>query len=185
MTGRGTRWERWLPGYKVTSGGMFKVLNWNLHLFRLLEIIQVLDSISWVRCASGNIKKMRIFFLTALNDLLDIQIIIIKELTLKVHLSSFALQGPTTLAGSLHAEEWWKRGPLPSPLLPGIQMPCSLPGWTVVVETFSKSSSEQVPSECRHCRLTSDILTKVFFTSRQPRYIADFWSLNTIPVVKI
>ena len=32
-----------------------KVLNWNLHLFQLLEIIQVLDSISWVRCASGNV----------------------------------------------------------------------------------------------------------------------------------
>ena len=46
-----TKGERWLPG----SGGMFKVLNWNLHSFRLLEIIQVLDSISWVRCASGNV----------------------------------------------------------------------------------------------------------------------------------
>ena len=33
----------------------FKVLNWNFHSFRLLEIIQVLDSISWVRCASGNV----------------------------------------------------------------------------------------------------------------------------------
>ena len=32
-----------------------KVLNWNLHLFQLLEIIQVLVSISWVRCASGNV----------------------------------------------------------------------------------------------------------------------------------
>ena len=32
-----------------------KVLNWNLHSFQLLEIIQVLDSISWVRCASGNV----------------------------------------------------------------------------------------------------------------------------------
>ena len=31
------------------------VLNWNLHPFRILEIIQVLDSISWVRCASGNV----------------------------------------------------------------------------------------------------------------------------------
>ena len=31
------------------------VLNWNLHSFQLLEIIQVLDSISWVRCASGNV----------------------------------------------------------------------------------------------------------------------------------
>ena len=51
MTGRCTRWERWLPG----SGGGLKVLNWNLHLFQLLEIIQVLDSISWVRCASGNV----------------------------------------------------------------------------------------------------------------------------------
>ena len=32
-----------------------KVLNWNLHSFQLLEIIQVLESISWVRCASGNV----------------------------------------------------------------------------------------------------------------------------------
>ena len=32
-----------------------KVLNWNLHSFQLLEIIQVLDSISWVCCASGNV----------------------------------------------------------------------------------------------------------------------------------
>ena len=51
MTGRCTRWERWLPG----SGGRLKMLNWNLHSFKLLEIIQVLDSISWVRCASGNV----------------------------------------------------------------------------------------------------------------------------------
>ena len=50
MTGRCTRWERWLPG----SGGRLNVLNWNLHSFQLLEIIQVLDSISWVRFASGN-----------------------------------------------------------------------------------------------------------------------------------
>ena len=54
MTGRCTRWERWLPG----SGGGPKVLNWNLHSFQLLEIIQVLDSISWVRCASGNVCRM-------------------------------------------------------------------------------------------------------------------------------
>ena len=51
MTGRCTRWERWLPG----SGGRLKVLNCNLHSFQLFEIIQVLDSISWVRCASGNV----------------------------------------------------------------------------------------------------------------------------------
>ena len=51
MTGRCTRWESWSPG----SGGRLKVLNWNLHPFQLLEIIQVLDSISWVRCASGNV----------------------------------------------------------------------------------------------------------------------------------
>ena len=37
------------------SGGGLKVLNWNLHSFQPLEIIQVLDSISWVRCASGNV----------------------------------------------------------------------------------------------------------------------------------
>ena len=48
MTGRCTRW---LPG----SGGRLKVLNLNFHSFKLLEIIQVLDSISWVRCASGNV----------------------------------------------------------------------------------------------------------------------------------
>ena len=41
----------------------------------------------------------------------------------------------------------------------------------LVLETFSKSSSERVPSECRHCRLTSDIFTKECFTSRQPQYI--------------
>ena len=52
MTGRCTRWQRWLPG----SGGGLKVLNWNLHSFQLLDIIQVFDSISWVRCASGNVK---------------------------------------------------------------------------------------------------------------------------------
>ena len=51
MTARCTWWERWLPG----SGGGLKVLNRNLHLFQLLEMIQVLDSISWVRCASGNV----------------------------------------------------------------------------------------------------------------------------------
>ena len=51
MTGRCTRWEGWLPG----SGGGLKVLNWNLHSFQLLEIIQVLDSIARVRCASGNV----------------------------------------------------------------------------------------------------------------------------------
>ena len=51
MTGRCTRWQRWLPG----SGGRLKVLNWNLHSFQPLEIIQILDSISWVRCGSGNV----------------------------------------------------------------------------------------------------------------------------------
>ena len=52
MTGRCTRWKRWLiPG----NGGRLKVLNWNLQSFQLLEIIHVLDSISWVRCASGNV----------------------------------------------------------------------------------------------------------------------------------
>ena len=43
--------------------------------------------------------------------------------------------------------------------------------WQLVLETFSKSSSERVPSECKHCRLTSDIFTKECFTSRQPQYI--------------
>ena len=45
--------ERCSPG----SEGRPKVLNWNLLSFQLLEIIQVLDSISWVHCASGNEKK--------------------------------------------------------------------------------------------------------------------------------
>ena len=31
------------------------MLNGNLQSFQLLEIIHVLDSISWVRCASGNV----------------------------------------------------------------------------------------------------------------------------------
>ena len=35
-----------------------KVLNWNLHLCQLLEMIQVFDSISWVRCASGNVSMI-------------------------------------------------------------------------------------------------------------------------------
>ena len=34
------------------------MLNWNLHSYQLLEIIKVLDSISWVRCASGNVFMM-------------------------------------------------------------------------------------------------------------------------------
>ena len=59
MTGRCTRWERWLPG----SGGRLKVLNCNLHSFQLFEIIQVLDSKSWVRCASGNVSHYKTFFL--------------------------------------------------------------------------------------------------------------------------
>ena len=32
-----------------------KCRGWNLYSFYLLEIIQVLDSIAWVRCASGNV----------------------------------------------------------------------------------------------------------------------------------
>ena len=67
MTGRCIRWERWLPG----SGGMFKVLNWNLHSFRLLEIIQVLDSISWVRCASGNVYCKKGVILRQFEAILD------------------------------------------------------------------------------------------------------------------
>ena len=30
------------------------------------------------------------------------------------------------------------------------------------LQTFSKLASERVPSECRHCRLTSDIFIKEF-----------------------
>ena len=44
-----------------------------------------------------------------------------------------------------------------------------------MLETFSKLASERVLSECRHCRLTSDIFIKEFFTGRQPRYIADIY----------
>ena len=71
MTGRCTRWERWLPG----SGGRLKVLNWNLHSFQLLEIIQVLDSISWVRCASGNAIAMFLQSVLIRIYLADIQFI--------------------------------------------------------------------------------------------------------------
>ena len=39
------------------------MLNWNLHSFQLLDIIQVLDSISWVRCASGNVYTFRALLL--------------------------------------------------------------------------------------------------------------------------
>ena len=60
MTGRRTRWEGWLPG----SGGSLKVLYWNFYSSQLLEIIQVLYSISWVRCASGNV-----YFVLVLNEL--------------------------------------------------------------------------------------------------------------------
>ena len=43
--------ERCSPG----SEGRLNVLNLNLLSFQLLEIIQVLNSISWIRCASGNV----------------------------------------------------------------------------------------------------------------------------------
>ena len=46
----------------------------------------------------------------------------------------------------------------------------ALPTYPLVVEIFLKSFSERVPSDCRHCRLTSDIFTKEFFTSGKPRY---------------
>ena len=36
--------------HKVGKVREAKVLNWNLHSFQFLEIIQVLDSISWVLC---------------------------------------------------------------------------------------------------------------------------------------
>ena len=59
MTGKCTRWQRWLPG----SGGGLKVLNRNLHSFQLLDIIQVLDSTSWVRCASGNVSFVFLIYI--------------------------------------------------------------------------------------------------------------------------
>ena len=43
--------ERYSPGSERRP----KMLNWNLLSFQLLEIIQVLDSTSWVCCASGNV----------------------------------------------------------------------------------------------------------------------------------
>ena len=58
MTGRCTRW---FPG----SGGRLKALNWNLHSFQLFEIIQVSVSISWVRCASGNVLGFHSVFKTS------------------------------------------------------------------------------------------------------------------------
>ena len=52
MTGTCTRWERWSP----RSGGRLKGLKELEFVFVLAaEIIQVLNSISWVRCASGNV----------------------------------------------------------------------------------------------------------------------------------
>ena len=48
MTGRCTRWERWSP----RSGGKLKVLNLEFVFVLAAEIIQVSDSIAWVRCAS-------------------------------------------------------------------------------------------------------------------------------------
>ena len=50
MTGRCTRWQRWLPG----SGGGLKVLNWNLHSFRLLEL--------WTQYP-GSVVPLTMFFL--------------------------------------------------------------------------------------------------------------------------
>ena len=51
MTGTCTRWERWSP----RSGGRLKGLKELEFVFVLAaEIIQVSDSIAWVRCASGN-----------------------------------------------------------------------------------------------------------------------------------
>ena len=47
----------------------------------------------------------------------------------------------------------------------------------LVVETFSKSSSERVPSDCRHCQLTSDIFAKEFFTCKH--WIYCYISRNT------
>ena len=61
-------------------------------------------------------------------------------------------------------------GPLPQVIFEYKYKCTLLCAYKLVLETFSKSSSERVPSECRDCRLTSDIFTKEFFTSRQPRY---------------
>ena len=50
MTGGCTRWEGWSP----RSRGRLKVLYLKFVLILAAEIIQVSDSIAWVRCASGN-----------------------------------------------------------------------------------------------------------------------------------
>ena len=76
-----------------------------------------------------------------------------------------SLQGmPTPLIMSTH----FTRGQLTlnrQKMLTLLIMACPVPTYPLVVEIFSKSSSERVPSDCRHCRLTSDIFTKEFFTS--------------------
>ena len=50
MTGGCTRWERWSP----RRGQRPKVLKLDFLFVLAAEIIQVSDSIAWVRCASGN-----------------------------------------------------------------------------------------------------------------------------------
>ena len=85
---------------------MFKVLNWNLHLFRLLEIIQVLDSISWVRCASGNIltsqrtKRISIFLpnlmVTELQNVTEGKIVKIKPPLVRFLITSVRSTDQTT-----------------------------------------------------------------------------------------
>ena len=81
-----------------------------------------------------------------------------------------SLQGmPTPLIMSTH----FTRGQLTlnrRKMLTLMIMPCPVPTYPLVVEIFLKSFSERVPSDCRHCRLTSDIFTKELFTSGQPRY---------------
>ena len=115
MTGRCTRWERWLPG----SGGRLKVLNWNLHLFQLLEIIQVLDSISWVRL------PLAMFCYFAQNPSGDFYSSLAEVLTTRTQHGAHTCLWPHTQA---HACLW----PLPCPMVPMVRAKPSLvrfPDW--------------------------------------------------------
>ena len=51
MMGRCTRWE----SLSVVAREWRKALSAELEFALILKIIQVLNSISWVRCASGNV----------------------------------------------------------------------------------------------------------------------------------
>ena len=67
-----TRWPNWQPMQVAPSGGQicnqFKKFHWNQFQTILVErFTQVMDSIPWVRCASGNVfcHTWKMSFLTA------------------------------------------------------------------------------------------------------------------------